>query len=210
MEDSRFGDCLTNATELRHLVGEPGEVSLKKELDHLDEHMRAFIALSPYVLVGTHSREARCDVSPRGDAPGFVAVLDSRTLLVPERPGNRRVDSLRNIIETGRVGLLFLVPGRGETLRVNGRASVIRDAEWLERLSAQGKTPQLAVAVSVEECFLHCAKSIMRSKLWSPDAWPRADRLPSLAKMILDANPIAGESVESLDAKINEAYCHLY
>jgi PPOX class probable FMN-dependent enzyme len=117
-----------------------------------------------FVVISTHSVDGRCDASPRGDAVGFIQVVDDRTLLIPDRPGNKRVDSFRNILETGRIGLLFLVPGVGETLRVNGRAVIVRDERWLTPLSAQGRRPSVAVAVEVEECFPQCAKALLRSK----------------------------------------------
>src|SRR4051794_28231553 len=167
MSTQRFQRLVTSAGELAELIGVPSELAVKKQLSELDGHMMSFIAESPFLLLGTVGRDGSCDVSPRGDAPGRLAeVLDPRTLVIPERRGNRRADSLRNIIETGRAGLLFLIPGAGETLRVNGRASVIRDEDVLAPLAVDGKTPILGIAVEVEECFLQCAKAVIRSKLW--------------------------------------------
>ena len=186
MSFDRFAEPIRSADELAAILGAPSAISLKKERKSLDEHMRRFIAHSPFVVVGTHSADGRCDASPRGDAPGFIHVIDDRTLLIPDRPGNRRVDSFRNILETGNVGLLFLVPGVGETLRVNGRAAVIRDESWLTLLSAQGKRPSVAVAVAVEECFLQCAKALLRSKLWEPHERPPSGNLPCAAEMLAD------------------------
>ena len=134
-----FHDIVQTEAELRGIMGMPSELAVGKQLDHLDRHCRSFVALSPFVLVGTSDAGGTCDVSPRGDAPGFVAVLDEKTLVIPERPGNRRLDSLLNVLETGAVGLLFLVPGFEETLRVNGRASVVQDADVLERTAVRGK-----------------------------------------------------------------------
>ena len=151
MSFNRFSEQIHSAEELASIIGTPSEFSLKKELKALDEHMRRFIAHSPFVIVSTHSADGRCDASPRGDAPGFIHVIDDRTLLIPDRFGNKRVDSFRNLLETGRIGLLFLVPGFGETLRVNGRAVIIRDETWLTPLTAQGKRPLVAVAGEVEE-----------------------------------------------------------
>jgi PPOX class probable FMN-dependent enzyme len=160
-----FVDAVETEAELREIMGTPGALAVGKQLDRLDRHCRDFIALSAFVLVGTFDSGGRCDVSPRGDEPGFVLVLDEKTLAVPERPGNRRLDSLLNVLETGTVGLLFLVPGFEETLRVNGRASVVRDAGVLERTASHGKRPPVAIGVEVEECFLHCAKAFKRSRL---------------------------------------------
>ncbi len=184
---AQFRDVVTSAEELARVIGVPGELVLKKQLPELDAHMERFIAESPFLLIGTVGRDGSCDVSPRGDAPGRLAkVLDARTLVIPERRGNRRADSLRNIIETGRAGLLFLIPGVGETLRVNGRACVIRDEEVLAPLTAEGKCPLIGIAVEVEECFLQCGKAVIRSKLWDAraaaarrrcPAWPRCSSI---------------------------------
>jgi PPOX class probable FMN-dependent enzyme len=174
--------------------------------------MRRFIAESPFVLLGTVGRDASCDVSPRGDAPGRLAtVLDARTVVIPERRGNRRADSLRNIIETGRAALLFLIPGVGETLRVNGRAFVIRDDEVLAPLAVEGKRPLVAIVVEVEECFVQCAKAVIRSKLWDAGAAGGASSLPGLAEMLVDQARIEGQTVESLSRLIEVSYRdHLY
>jgi PPOX class probable FMN-dependent enzyme len=201
-----FTDLVTSEAELRALLGEPGSVVIRKQLPALDRHCRAFIARSPFLLLGTANAQGDCDVSPRGDAPGFVLVLDDHTLVIPDRPGNRRIDSLRNIIAHGGVGLLFMVPGVEETLRVNGRARIVRDADLLTRLEARGKVPQLAIVVTVEEAFLHCAKALKRSRLWDATTWPERSTLPTLAQMIHDQVPMPGVTVEELDASFEEGY----
>ncbi|MGL4554288.1 MAG: pyridoxamine 5'-phosphate oxidase family protein [Gemmataceae bacterium] len=206
MSFERFTDRVHSAEELAATVGTPSAFSLKKELTALDGHMRRFIACSPFAVLATHSAAGEADASPRGDAPGFVHVLDERTLLIPDRPGNRRLDTLRNIVETGRVGLLFLVPGMGETLRVNGRAAVVRDEAWLTPLSAQGKRPLLAVAVAVEECYLQCAKALIRSKLWEPHERPDAGSLPCAAEMFSDQVRMPGMDAEKVQALLDGAY----
>ncbi len=162
----QFTDRITSEVELRALLGEPSELVIRKQLAALDHHCRAFLALSPFLLLGTTNAQGQCDVSPRGDAPGFVLALDDQTLVIPDRPGNRRIDSLRNIVAHGGVGLLFMIPGVEETLRINGRACIVRDAAILARLEAQGKIPKLAIAVDMEEAFLQCAKALKRSQLW--------------------------------------------
>jgi uncharacterized protein len=186
MSFDRFVEPIRSAEELEQIIGTPSGISLKKELKTLDGHMRRFIEHSPFVVLSTHSADGRCDASPRGDAPGFVCVVDDTTLLIPDRLGNKRVDTYRNILETGRIGLLFLVPGVGETLRVNGRAAIIRDEAWMAKLAARGKQPQVAVAVTVEECFLQCAKALLRSNLWEPHARPDPQSLPCAARMLAD------------------------
>ena len=207
-----FRDVVTSAEELARVIGVPSELVLKKQRPELDAHMERFIAESPFLLLGTVGRDGSCDVSPRGDAPGRLAtVRDARTLVIPERRGNRRADSLRNIIETGRAGLLFLIPGVGETLRVNGRACVIRDEEVLAPLAVEGKHPLAGIAVEVEECFLQCAKAVIRSKIWDARAAGGASSLPSLAEMLVDQARIEGQTVESLSRQIEESYRdHLY
>ena len=201
-----FTDTVETEVELREIMGEPGGLALGKQLDRLDRHCRDFVALSPFVLVGTSDAEGACDVSPRGDEPGFVLVLDEKTLVIPERPGNRRLDSLLNILESGSVGLLFMIPGFEETLRVNGRASVVRDPDILEQTTSHGKRPPAAIAVEVEECFLHCAKAFKRSGLWRADGWPERSKLPSLGRMLRDQGAVPGASAEDLETSIQESY----
>lgn len=179
-----FKDTVTSQEELRAIFGAPGERAVLKERPRLDEHMRAFIARAPFVLLATSNAAGRCDVSPKGDAPGFVLALDDRHLVVPDRIGNNRIDGLTNIMENPHVGMIFLIPGREDTLRVNGRACIVRDGEILARLEVQGKRPKVAIGVEVEECFLHCAKAFKRSGLWDRDRWPDVAALPSMAKML--------------------------
>ena len=181
-----FDDVLTTEQELRAIIGVPGERSLLKERRSIDDHNRAFIAQSPFLLMATSGADGRCDVSPKGDAPGFVQVLDDRRLVIPERPGNKRLDGMLNLLANPHVGLIFLVPGREETLRVNGRAWITRDAPLLERCIAHGKAPLVAIGVEVEQCFLHCPKAFIRSRLWQPHAWPAADTLPTMACVLFD------------------------
>lgn len=183
-----FQDLVQSEAELRALVGEPSPRARLKQLAALDPHCRAFIARAPFVLVATADGAGRCDVSPKGDAPGFVRVLDDRHLLVPDRPGNRRLDGMRNILANPQVGLLFIVPGREDTLRVNGRAWVTRDAGLLAPCAVDGKVPSLGIGVEVDECFLHCARSFKRARLWQPGAWDAAG-LPSMQRMMWDQIP---------------------
>jgi uncharacterized protein len=166
MITSKFQDIITSVEELRALIGFPTDKSIRKQQTRLDDHCQNFIARSPFVLIGTVDASGACDVSPRGDSPGFVQVLDERTLLLPERPGNRRADTLTNILQTSAIGLLFLIPGSEETLRVNGHGYLVRDITLLERATTKGKQPLLAIGVEVQECFIHCANALKHSKLW--------------------------------------------
>jgi len=202
----RFQRTVSTTAELESLIGLPSELVLKKQLAELDNHMRAFIARSPLLLLGTVGRDGTCDVSPRGDEPSAANVLDSRTLAIAERPGNRRADSLRNIVETGRVGLLLLVPGVGETLRINGRACVMRDYEVLASLSVNGKQPSVAIGVDVEECYFQCAKALIRSRFWeiaSED--PPGDHF-DFAQVLIEQTQIEDQSLESLKQQIEISY----
>ena len=200
-----FKDIVTSEAELRALVGEPSERAVKKEIPTLDVHARAFIANAPFLLLATSGVDGRCDVSPKGDAPGFVHVLDDRHLVIPDRPGNRRLDGMGNLVQNAHVGLIFLIPGREDTLRVNGRAWIVRDGELLDRMAVNGKLPQLAIGVEVEECFFHCPKAFKRSKLWQPDQWPGPDVVASFAQMLFDRTKLGG-SVEEVQRDLEERY----
>jgi len=201
-----YEQVVRSEAELRAIVGEPSERAVKKQIDRLDEHCRAIIAASPFMLLGTASAAGWCDVSPKGDAPGFAQVLDERTLAIPDRPGNKRLDSLKNIVENPRVGLLFIVPGKGETLRVNGRATIVRDPALLARLAFEGKQPLVAIVVAVEEAFAHCSKAFIRSHLWEPEHWPDSSALPSIARMVMDHARPTDVTLEEVEAQTAEAY----
>lgn len=201
-----FRDLVTDEQDLRALLGSPSEVALRKQIARLDEHCRAFIAHAPFMLMATSDAEGRCDVSPKGDPAGFVRVLDDTHLVIPDRPGNRRLDGMRNILSNPHVGLLFLVPARGETLRVNGRACITRDAELLATLAVDGKVPRLAIGVEVEEVFLHCAKAFKRSRLWEPARWPDISGLVGSAKIFHDQVGIPGMSVEDYERRLATGY----
>jgi PPOX class probable FMN-dependent enzyme len=201
-----FTDIVTDLAALRALVGEPSEGARKKQLDRLDRHCRDFIAHAPFLLLGTADAAGRCDVSPKGDAPGFVEVLDERHLVIPDRPGNKRVDGMRNILENPYVGLLFLVPGRGETLRVNGRAVITRDADLLARMEVGGKRPLLAIGVTIEEVFIHCAKAFIRSSLWQPERWPDITALATAACMLFDQTKPEGKTLADMERALDFSY----
>jgi uncharacterized protein len=204
--DYRFRHVVTSSAELRAIVGEPSEIAIKKQVATIDVHCREFIARSPFLLMATADAGGRCDVSPKGDAPGFVLVVDDRHLVIPDRPGNRRLDGMSNLLENPRIGLIFLIPGKEETLRVNGRAWIVRDEDLLERLVFAGKRPQLAVGVEVEECFMHCAKAFKRSKLWNADQWPDPTALTPAAQMLLDHAKPEGMTVEQMERRLQEGY----
>ena len=191
-------------TELRAEYGAVNHLASLKVMDRLDRFSRDFIALSPILVLATSDGAGRADASPRGDAPGFVAVLDDHTLLIPDRVGNKRVDSFGNLLASPGVGLLFLVPGFDETLRVNGQASLTRDAALLQPLEAQGKVPAVGLLVRVEEAFFHCGKALIRSALWDPARRVERRSFPSLGRIL--AEQTAAVPAEAAEASIEEAY----
>jgi uncharacterized protein len=202
--ETRFKQVVGSLEELREAFGEPSERSRDKVLNSLDEHCRRFVEHSPFVLIDTSGANGWCDVSPKGDEPGFVRILDDRTLLIPDRPGNRRFDGFRNLFENPHIGLLFLIPNAQDTLRINGRATIIRDEDVLGTMTARGKRPQLGIVVEVGEAFLHCPKAFIRSSLW--DAARAADARPiaSFARMIMDHAKLEGVTEEELQRTMDE------
>jgi PPOX class probable FMN-dependent enzyme len=194
---------LDTEASLRDCYDRPSEMVQKKILHRLDSHARAFIALSPFVVLATHGPEGS-DASPRGDAPGFVQAVDDVTLLLPDRRGNNLIDSLRNVVASPDVGLLFLVPGINETLRVNGTAQVITDAEKLQPLAAQGRVPASALQIGVREVFFHCGKAMIRADLWNAGKHVPRGSFPTLGRVIADQ--VAGIDAEAADANLAESY----
>src|SRR5215212_7496314 len=164
-------DEVTSQDELRELLGEPAPAALRKERTRLHELDRAWLAASPFCLMATSSADGSCDVSPKGDPPGFTLVLDDTTIAIPERPGNRRADGFRNLLANPHVGLIYLVPGRADTLRINGRARLVSDAPFFDAMVVEGHRPVLAVVVAVEQVFHHCSKAFLRSDLWRHETW---------------------------------------
>jgi PPOX class probable FMN-dependent enzyme len=172
--------AITDETALRAVIGgEPQPVVVSKIADHLNDLTRQFIERAPFVCIATAAADGSCDVSPRGDPAGFVRILDERTLLIPDRPGNRIADSLRNILVNPHVGLLFVIPGVGDTFRVNGRATITDDAGLLAPSAVEGKPPKLGIVVEVEEAYTQCSKALLRSDLWNPDRHIERSDLPS-------------------------------
>ncbi|WOH82095.1 pyridoxamine 5'-phosphate oxidase family protein [Bradyrhizobium sp. BEA-2-5] len=190
--------------DLRSHFGQVSPLAEKKVLHHLDKFCRDFIALSPFLVLATSDCNGHADASPRGDAPGFVAVLDDKTLLIPDRRGNNRVDTFGNIIASPGIGLLFMVPGINETLRVNGRAEISQDAKLLAPLAVQNVVPIIGLKVLVEETYFHCGKALMRSKLWSPATQVERNNFPTLGRII--AEQTAAIEPEVAEKAMEEAY----
>jgi PPOX class probable FMN-dependent enzyme len=180
-----FAAALTSETELDELYPAAEERSWRKDVGRLDEMCRRLIAATPMVFVASTGADGRCDVTPRGGPPGFVTVLDDHNLAIPDATGNRRLDTLRNVVATGHAGLLFVTPARAETLRVNGRACVTADPGVLERLDPVGKPPRTAIVVEAREVYAHCPKAFVRSRLWDPASWPAKEDLPTPAEVTL-------------------------
>jgi PPOX class probable FMN-dependent enzyme len=201
---------LTDISELRPLYEKPSSMVFNKQIDYIDAHCRNFIARSPLVMVGTIHPTRGMDVSPRGDPPGFVKILDQHHLAIPDRPGNNRLDTLENLLEDPKIGLMFVIPGIADVLRINGTARLTTSRPLLESMAANGKLPKLAVVVKVTEAFLHCARALMRARLWSDDYRVERGQLPTLGRMIVEQSKTADVSVEQADAGINAAYDNLY
>jgi PPOX class probable FMN-dependent enzyme len=196
---------VTSREELRSHYKAPGERSLRKEMKALDPHAKGFLRRSPFVLIGSSDGNGNADVTPKGDKPGFVAVLDDTTLAIPDRPGNNRLDTWENVIANPAIGLLFLIPGMDETLRVNGEARITVDADLRERLSAEGKLPATVMVVAIKAVYMHCAKAFMRSELWDPATWPDRSTLPTLGQILKDQLALP-ETAEATDRVLAEAY----
>ena len=195
---------IRDVQKLEEIVGAPNERAANKARPVLDELDRQWLAASPMVFVATAGADGACDVSPRGDPPGATLVLDERTIALPERPGNRRVDGLRNILENPHIGLVYLVPGRGDTLRINGTAELLDDAPFFDAMVVKGHRPRLAVLVHVDEVFYHCSKAFLRSALWDPATWA-PDDIPSRAQ-IAKALEARGETLAELEAYYGPGY----
>lgn len=189
---------ITTEDALREIVEPPHQVIADKAAGHIDDVSRRFLEASPFVLLATSSAEGTCDVSPRGDPAGSVLVLDEHTVALADRRGNRRLDSMRNILTNPQVGMLFLVPGMGETLRLNGTARIVTDADYLPRMAVSGVAPKLAIEVTVSELFLHCSKAFARSDLWDPSSWPGRGDVPSAGQIIRGQRDVS-DSAESID-----------
>lgn len=200
-------DFIASHEELRgvYKTPEPTAGSVRKELRRLDGHCKSFIARSPFVLIGSSDGKGNADVTPKGDKPGFAAVLDDTTIAIPDRPGNNRLDTLENIVRNPAVGLLFLIPGMNETLRVNGEARITVDAALRERFAVEGKPALSVVVVTVDAAYMHCAKAFIRSELWKPETWPDRSKLPTLGQILRD-QLATDETAEQADRRLDKVY----
>jgi PPOX class probable FMN-dependent enzyme len=181
----RFHDVVENEDELRSVVGSPLKRALDKELSVIDDASRRFIAHAPFVFIASSSEQGILDISPKGDPAGFVVVLDERTLAIPDRLGNRRLDTFRNVLVNPHVALIFVIPGITYTLRASGEAIIVRDAELRDRMAVNGKAPDHALVVSITTVFSHCPKCMIRAGLWNQEKWPDTTNLPSFAETLI-------------------------
>ncbi|MBN8650026.1 MAG: pyridoxamine 5'-phosphate oxidase family protein [Cytophagales bacterium] len=198
-----FEKVIKSEQELRELMGYPSEIVTRKTINYIDEHCGSFIENSPFITIATSDLKGNLDVSPKGDPAGFVKILSATQLAIPERPGNKKADTLTNIIQNPHVGLIFLIPGVNETLRVNGEAKIVTDQKVLELLSCNGKPPAIAIIVNVKEAFLHCAKCMIRSNLWRKTEVTQERTVPSLAKALVDHGKLE-ITVKQLDDMIKD------
>ncbi len=193
MQEPDLDHVITTVDELRDLIGRPAELVCSKVTDRINDLTREYIDRSPFLCIATSDADGNCDLSPRGDPAGFVRILDDRTVLLPERPGNRIADTLTNILENPHVGLLFLVPGATETYRVNGRATLTTDPDLLEPCAVEGRVPKLAILVAIDEAYTQCSKAVLRSRLWDPDRFVTQDDLPSNGEIL---HAINGDAID--------------
>lgn len=201
--------AITDEESLRSLFPTTHDLAIQKCVTTLDPHARDFIQRAPFVCIGTQNADGKADVSPRGDPAGFVEILDDQTLAIPDRPGNNRLDTLANITTNPSVGLLFIVPGFDDTLRINGQASLTTDPNILNRMQVNDRIPKLAIVIQIDTIFLHCAKAFRRSKLWDPDHFQDRSEMPSLVKIILDQTtgaPKDPDEIQQLDDHLEESY----
>ena len=196
---------ISTREELRSLYKEPGDGAVRKVLPRLDSHCRSFISRSPFVLIGSTDGSGNADVTPKGDRPGFVEILDDTTIAIPDRPGNNRLDTLENLLLDPAIGLLFLIPGMNETLRINGAAKITADPALRERLAHDGKPPLSVIVVEIKAAYMHCAKAFMRSELWKPESWPDRGKLPTLGQILKDQLAL-DQSAGETDRWLDDAY----
>jgi PPOX class probable FMN-dependent enzyme len=207
---ARFGEVVKTHKRLRELNKLPSHRASNKVIDHIDDICRRFIAACPFVIVATRGADGRLDLSPKGDPPGFVRVLDEKTVAIPDRLGNNRLDTFENLLTHPEVGLFFMIPGNGDTLRVSGKGQIIRDSTLQGSLAVNDKIPNLVLIVSVEEAFMHCPKCMVRSGLWKHNQWPDRKRVPTLAEAMVAHGALSETLTEMQGIIDNDGATRLY
>ena len=191
-------------------MSEPGELVTRKTLSYLDKHCGVFISRSPFMIIASADGKGNVDVSPKGDPEGFVKILDKHTLAIPDRLGNHRADTIENILQNPKVGLIFMIPGKTESLRISGVASIVRDVELRDSMVVKGRSPEFAIVVDVQEAFFHCSKCMIRSNLWEQKQWPSLEGLPRLAETMVDAGKLELSESEMHEIVLNDERERLY
>jgi len=207
---TRFDDVIETREQFRAVMGEPSDKVTRKTLFALDKHCGVFIGRAPFMLIASADAKGNADVSPKGDPVGFVKIIDKNTLAIPDRLGNKRADTIENVLQNPNVGLIFLIPGKSETLRVSGTAKVVRDKALRDSMAVKGKSPDFAIVVNVKEAFFHCSKCVIRSKLWQTEHWPDLDGLPRLAQTMVDAGQLELTESETHEIVVNDERERLY
>lgn len=205
MPDDSGSHTVTDTSSLRQIIGEPKPAIANKEMPALDGHLRHFISLCPFLCISTADAGGNQDVSPRGDPPGFVRILDDRTVLIPDRKGNRRVDTMRNILENPNVGLMLMLPGVEEIVRINGKARITEDPALLADSAVNGAAPALGIVVSIDDVFFHCAKAVIRSKLWDPETPIPRSAFPTYGEIVRDQRD-PGADANTINADLQNDY----
>ncbi len=207
---TQFDDVIETREQFRSIMGEPSDKVTRKSLSALDKHCGVFIARAPFMLIASADANGNTDVSPKGDPIGFVKIIDKKTLAIPDRLGNKRADTIENILQNANIGLIFLIPGKTETLRVSGKAQVVRDEALRNSMAVKGKSPDFVIVVNVEEAFFHCSKCMIRSKLWQIEHWPDLEGLPRLAQTMVDAGELELTENEMHEIVVNDERERLY
>jgi len=205
-----FKEVITSRERFREIMGEASELVTRKSLSVLDKHCGAFINKAPFVLISSVDQNGNADISPKGDPSGFVKIIDDKTLAIPDRLGNKRADTIENILQNPKVGLIFLIPGKTETLRISGTAQIVRDTALRDSMAMQGKSPDFAIVVTVNEAFFHCSKCMIRSKLWETEHWPDLEGLPRLAETMVDAGKLDLTESQMHEIVLNDERERLY
>ena len=195
-------NVVTSAEEIKEILGKDFPSQISKVIDHIDDHCRSWIERTPFIVVSSANADGAMDVSPKGDPPGFVKVLDQHTLAIPDRRGNHRGDTFKNVIENPKVGIVFIIPKRSEVVRVSGTGQIVKDQDLLVAMAVNEKVPDLALLVRVEEAMFHCGKSMIRSRMWQPEEWGPIEGLPTYAQALKDHGemPDALEDLETMVA----------
>lgn len=206
----KFDEIITDQQRFREIFNPPSQVILDKNIDHIDDICAAYINASPFIIISTLGADGLISTSPKGDPAGFVQILDHKTLAIPERLGNHRCDSFENILVNPNIGVIFIIPGFGVTLRVSGTAQIVRDEKLQQSMAINGKQPNAVLIVNVEQAFAHCSKAIMRGKIWQSDAWPDSSQLPNLGVAMVTHSKLSTTAEKMQEIVINDENTRLY